>query len=142
MKTTILMTLAACTSIFAIEGPQEPFIEKNIRELPQSSFFSAMQGQEKNLIVAFSAGDTFPMQFNVSGSLVELSSQDSRPYSLTFKQDVYVCIPQENVILFSADKKEWKPLMEFITGSMSAYAYVDKSSGELISKISLHADKR
>ncbi|MCH9812277.1 hypothetical protein K0U07_05920 [bacterium] len=139
----LLFTLAAFTgTLFAATGPSGPIIEKNIREIPQDGFFQLMNGQQKHLVVKFSAGDSFPIGLHVSGSLVDLREENASPYRLVFKKDIYVYIPEENTVLFSTDKERWQPFMEFITGNLSVYTNFCDKSNELTAEISFHADKR
>ena len=142
MKKLLLTLTAFGGTLFAATGPQMPCVEKNIREIPQDGFFEMINGKEKHMIVKFSAGDSFPIGLQVTGSLVELQDMETSPYKLTFKRDIYVCMPEENTVLFSTDKERWQPFMEFITGNLSVFTNFSETTKELTAEISLHADKR
>lgn len=70
------------------------------------------------IAVAFPAQTVLPISLFFQGDLLRLLEEGNEPLKIEIQKTFYVRILEEGP-LFSLDLKEWKPLLEFTTGSIS-----------------------
>lgn len=76
-------------------------------------------GKMESIVIEFSEGSRFPLAIFLKGDLIAFNSGETSSMSLTCLRHFYVYLSADN-ILFSLDKMEWKPFMEFTTGNITA----------------------
>jgi len=89
------------------------------------------EGQLDGTVIEIAAGTRFPLGICFSGDLIEVESSEEST-SLRVLQKIYVKKEGEQFWL-SQDNREWKPVAEFVTGTITLG--VDNSDGELFAII-------
>ena len=100
------------------ERPAKDLHVINVTDLTDKELDTIMQGKNPLIAVEFSQGTVVPIGFFLKGNLIQLSENQVNCGQLTILQTFYVRNVQDQLIL-SSDLLEWKPFMEFITGTAS-----------------------
>lgn len=129
MKTLIALSFictAACKTLSAVDIPLPPQKQRssqdlqviNVCSLSENDLQEITKGLHPKLAVEFSAGTILPVSFFLKGDLVKLIEEDEPLATLQIEQTFYArCVEDE--LIFSLNLTDWKPLLEFITGSSS-----------------------
>jgi hypothetical protein len=90
----------------------------NVYDLSDHDLNEIMQGECPEIAVEFSAQTVLPISFFLIGDLVNLSGKQGNFVQVEVKQTFYARYVQEELI-FSSNLTEWKPFLEFVTGTAS-----------------------
>ncbi len=124
-----LSFLAICGCAFAASTdypistkPWENFSQDlqviNICNLKDCELNEIMQGHRPEIAVEFSAKTKLPINFFLKGDLLMLEEGEENARTIEVKQTFYArSIGQE--LILSLNLVDWKPLLEFITGTAS-----------------------
>lgn len=124
-----LALMAICGSVFAasadfpINSKTWKSVSQNIKvinicDLTDSDLNEIMLGNRPEIAIEFSAQTTLPIRFFLKGDLVNLVENDEGFGVVEIVQTFYArCVQQE--LILSTDLADWKPFLEFITGTAS-----------------------
>lgn len=126
---TLPLVMALCGSIFAASADlkigsktwevaaQSPKVI-NIFDLTESDLSEIMRGDLPEIAIEFLAHTTLPVSFFLKGDLVKFVEEDEIFKTVEITQTFYArCVGQELVL--STNLTDWKPFLEFITGTVS-----------------------
>jgi hypothetical protein len=130
MKNYALLSMAltaTCLSCFAVGAdfpinpkPWETFsqdvIVVQLTSLTDNDLKEILEGHHPELAVEFAAQTHLPVSFYLKGDLVNLAESNDEWGTIEIKQTFYARCVGEALIL-SSNLTEWKPFMEFITGT-------------------------
>ncbi|MBA3958756.1 MAG: hypothetical protein H0X51_10245 [Parachlamydiaceae bacterium] len=91
-----------------------------------------MQGDQPEEVIEFSAQTTLPISFFLNGDLLDLVENKERCAMVTVKQTFYVRCLRKEVLILSANLTDWKPFLEFITGTASATLSIQDGQPSLV----------
>jgi hypothetical protein len=145
MKKLAVMSLtlmSTCASAFAASAdfpihskPWENLSQNlkviNICHLTDNDLNEIMQGHYPEIAVELPAQTIFPISFFLKGDLVDLIENEGKIGAVEIKQTVYVRCVEQGLIL-SIDLKDWKPFLEFITGSVSVALSIQDGQPSLV----------
>ncbi len=94
-------------------------------------------GAAADVAIAFEAGVSLPLQFLLTGDLVELVQAEKGQIVI---QKTFYVQNKAGELLFSTDLETWSPLPTFITGNISLGLSVEE--GELVTVLSADANER
>ena len=110
-----------------------------LHELTSEHLEGIFLGRYPSLAVEFAAGSYLSIDFCLQGDLIRLVANNENIGSIEVLKTFYVRVDEKNC-LFSVDKKEWKSLLEFVTGQL--YFLLKPSSGSSSVTIDVRADQR
>ncbi|MBS4167511.1 hypothetical protein [Parachlamydia sp. AcF125] len=125
-----LSLLTVCAHAFAASAdfpigskPWENFNQDlrvvNIYNLKDCELNEIMQGHRPEIAVEFTAQTKLPINFFLKGDLLNLQASEEKFGTIEIKQTFYArSIGQE--LILSLNLADWKPFLEFITGTASA----------------------
>lgn len=131
-----MFALVNCGSAFAAstnfpinskswEKPSQNIKVVNVCNLTNNEWNAILQGNHPDRAVEFSAKTTMPISFFLTGDLVNLVDDEVASKVLEIKQTFYMrCV--ENQYILSINLIDWKPFLEFITGTTSITADIDQ----------------
>lgn len=94
-------------------------------------------GAATDIAIAFEAGLHLPLQFVLTGDLVELTQTGKEQISI---QKTFYVQNKEGELLFSTDLQNWSPLGAFITGNIAVGLSVEE--GEIVTVLGVDANER
>jgi len=130
MKQYALLSMAftaTCLSSFAVAAdfpinpkPWETLSQDvkvvQLTTLTDNDLKEIMEGQHPELAVEFATQTHLPVSFYLKGDLVNLAESNDKWGTIEIKQTFYArCVGEE--LILSSNLTEWKPFMEFITGT-------------------------
>ena len=90
----------------------------NMCNLKDCELNEIMQGHRPEIVVEFTALTKLPINFFLKGDLLNLVENEVRSETIEIKQTFYArSIGQE--LILSLNLVDWKPFLEFITGTAS-----------------------
>lgn len=90
----------------------------NVCRLKDHDLNEIMQGHCPEMALEFSAQTTLPINFFIKGDLINLVKNEESLGQIEIKQTFYArCVGDE--LILSTDLIDWKPFLEFITGTSS-----------------------
>ena len=132
MKKTMITLLAMSTVLVADHKkeslPYERQVEAiNVWKLNSATLNEIMEGKHPFTSIEFKKDDQLPLSLFLKGDFVELFEQTEIPLYVNVKQDIYFRRDGDSM-LFSLNNTDWKPLLDFITGTASVGLSVDEGS--------------
>ncbi|MGA8164020.1 MAG: hypothetical protein WB791_03225 [Waddliaceae bacterium] len=97
------------------EAPAETI---NIRQADPDTLNQIMEGTHPDVSLEISEGDQIPLCLFLRGDFVELIDSSESAVFVKFKKNLYLR-NVDGVCVCSIDNREWKPIMEWITGTAS-----------------------
>ncbi len=145
MKKYALLSMAltvTCLTCFAAEADFP--VKSNTREmlsqevkvvqlanLTESDLKEIIGGQHPELAVEFAAQTHLPISFYLKGDLANLAESNDKWGTIEIKQTFYArCVEEE--LLLSSNLTEWKPFMEFITGTATVALSIQDGQPSLV----------
>lgn len=125
----LMAVTATCLASFSADAtysidskPWERFSQE-IKVVPLTSLTDhdlkeIMEGKHPEIAIEFSTHTHLPITFYLKGDLVNLAENDKKGGTIEIKQTLYVRYIEEELIL-SSDLIDWRPFIEFITGTAS-----------------------
>lgn len=138
MNKFIALSLAFthCLGAVAYENsPSQPHVV-NVNRLTEPGLQELLLGLHPDIIIEFSAPTVVPLSFLLKGDLVDGVEAIG---SIEIKQTFYARYA-EGELWLSADAADWKPFVEFITGTLSAGLNIQ--DGKPIFSIGLEVNRR
>ncbi len=90
-----------------------------------------MEGQHPELAVEFATQTHLPVSFYLKGDFVNLAESNHKWGTLEIKQTFYGrCVGGE--LIFSSNLTEWKPFMEFITGTATVALSIEDGQPSIV----------
>lgn len=145
MKKIALMTLIA-TAMSSIAFPQSAEIPVHaqswgntsqdlrvisVYDLTDQLLKEIMKGEHPEIAVEFSAHSFLPISFFLKGDVATFIENDRNCQYIEIKQTFYGRCIKKDEPFFSSNLKDWKPLLEFITGNASvALSIQDGNEGK------------
>lgn len=137
MKLTSTALILACGIILATNVPLCALQKNSIEDL-QFINFSCITAQEMEkfkrgelpyMVMEFNEGTLVPMQFFLHGDWISFAN-DAQQHSMQVQVNrtfyIRLC---ESELSFSLNLTDWKPLLEFITGTASLMIGMDGEKG-------------
>lgn len=109
-----LMTLS--TTVLRAEAASGHCIV-NLYDLNDRMIEAFFTGENRDLILECQEGALLPCTLGVTGDFLSLEAAE--PLYMRVLSTCYVRCNGQNHFLFSADLEEWKPFMEFFTGTVN-----------------------
>lgn len=136
MKKTLFALTTIYLSAFAI--PTD-FQVVNVTCLSDHDLQEISQGKHPDLAVEFLAHTQLPISFYLKGNVIQLAENDEKWGAIEIKQTFYGrCTGEE--LLLSTNLTDWKPFLEFFTGTTSASLSIQNGVSSII--IGTEANKR
>lgn len=117
----LILSIFTATALISKGFSEEPrsYEIKEAPSLSQDDLQAIFQGSKPNTVVHFAAGDTFPLQLELTGDFFQLNTPAEVPvYSITIKKDLFFLVPEAEQFLISLDGETWKDALEMVTGSI------------------------
>lgn len=129
MKKFIFATLVIIPAIlsafdFSISCPHATEVATdlkviNVFDLNEKNFVEVLQGNYPDVAIEFSANSVLPIRFFLKGDLISLAENEEHlPVHLEVRKTFYVRCMQDD-LFFSSNLSDWKPFVDFATGSLS-----------------------
>ena len=90
----------------------------NVCNLTDQELNEIMQGHCPEIAIAFAAQTTLPISLFLKGDLLNLVEGDGKLGTIEIKRCFYARCTEQGLIL-SSNLTDWKPFLEFITGTAS-----------------------
>jgi hypothetical protein len=145
-----LLLLAVYASAFAASAdfpihlkPRESFSQGlrivNIYDLKEDGWNEIIQGNYPELAVEFTTQTRLPIHFFLKGDFLHLTESPERIGNIEIKQTFYArCVEKELVL--SSNLTDWKPFLEFITGTASVALSMQEGQPSIV--IGVEANQR
>jgi hypothetical protein len=130
--TTLLTSLTCLSNVTFAEDtltnsvfqdhPLLPSKIVNVLDIPKYMQEEISTKLDSPFVIEFSENTVIPLNFFLTGDLVQLVYKDNQPAQLHVKETFYVMCRMNHEgepLLFSSDLVEWKSLLDFLTGKAS-----------------------
>lgn len=129
-------SVVAASADFSINSKTWEPVSQNIKvinicDLIDSDLNEIMLGNRPQIAVEFSAQTILPISFFLKGDLVNLVENEGNSGAVAIMQTFYARIVQQELIL-STDMTNWKPFLEFITGTASVSLSIQDGKPSII----------
>jgi hypothetical protein len=93
-----------------------------------------MEGKHPEIAIEFAAQTHLPVNFYLKGDVVNLAENDDKWGTIEIKQTFYARLVGEELIL-SSNLTDWKPFMEFITGTATITLSVQDGQPSIVESL-------
>lgn len=129
MKKTIITLMAMSTVLMADNTNKRPCERQveaiDVRKLDPQTLNELMEGKHPFISIEFKKGDQFPLSLFLKGDFVELVGEEDHLIYIKANKDIYLRQDGES-FLFSSNNTDWKPIVDFITGTAAVGFGVDE----------------
>lgn len=140
MKKICLFALLLTLSFLSAEARSPTFCQRqkervsylkivNICELTDAELTEVMNGRHPDVAIEFSSQTSLPIHFFLKGELVSLDDEVSGLVKI--KQTLYARC-QDKQWFLSTNLNEWKPWLQFITGTASVALSIQEGEPSLL----------
>lgn len=106
------------TNLKSWENPSINLQIVKLSDLTENSLNELMRGNQPEIAVKFPSQTILPITFFLKGDLINLIESEEDCRQIKIMQTFYArCVHGE--LILSTDLKDWKPILEFITGEAS-----------------------
>jgi hypothetical protein len=121
---TFLVTIGAFSSTLSAKQIAIDQVVK-LDDLPPEAFIAALSYSKSEsekmhgIAIEVSKNTLLPLKLFIKGDLIRLNEFESKDLSIEVLQKFYISVDGGDLV-FSFDLKEFKPILEFITGNIVA----------------------